>query len=76
MPNISPATVTITSTIGPGITNTAQVFNSVVDFEVNFVNNVVKITHAGGLAVSYYDYSAITTFTWVISAGLTTLTIS
>lgn len=76
MANVAPATVTITSTTGPGITNTAQVFNAVTDFEVDFVKNTVKITHANGLRITYYDYSAVGTFTWTITAGVSALVIS
>lgn len=76
MPNVAPATVTITSTTGPGVTATATVFSNVTDIEVDFLKNTIKITHASGLTISYYDYSAMATLTWTITAGLTAIVIS
>lgn len=76
MANAAPATVTITSTTGPGVTATALSFTQVTDIEVDFNKNTVKITHAGGLVISYFDYSAMGTVTWTISSGLTTIAIS
>jgi hypothetical protein len=76
MANSAPATVTITSTTGPGITNTAKVFSDVVNFEVDFAKNTIKITHANGLTITYYDYSALATLTWTITAGATAIVAS
>lgn len=76
MPNVAPATATITSTTGPGQVITAGVFTNVVNFEVDFNKNTIKLTWNGGLNITFFDYSAVTTFTWVVSGGLTTLTIS
>lgn len=76
MANVSPATVAITSTTGPGLAAVATTFTNVVDFEVDFVKNTIKVTHGGGLNITYYDYSAMATFTWVITAGRSVLTIS
>lgn len=76
MANISPATVTITSTIGPGITATATVFTNVVGVEVDFEKNTLKVRHAGGRLISYYDYSAIATITWTVASGASTLAFS
>jgi hypothetical protein len=76
MANVGPATATITSTTGPGQSVTATVFNRVTNVEVDFMKNTLKVTHADGLTITYFDYSAITTMTWTISAGASTLTIS
>ena len=76
MANVAPATVTITSTTGPGVTATAMVFNSVVNLEVDFVKNTIKLTHANGRIISYYDYSAMATLTWTITSGATAIVIS
>lgn len=76
MANVGPASATVTSTTGPGVTNTAIVFNNVTDFEVDFMKNTMKITHAGGLTITYYDYSAMATMTWTISGGATSITIT
>lgn len=76
MANVSPAQVTITSTTGPGVTATATVFTAVTDLEVDFVKNTIKITHASGRIITYYDYSAMATFTWTITAGSTVIAIS
>lgn len=76
MANSAPASVTITSTTGPGVSAVATVFNNVTDFEVDFKANTIKITHAGGLTISYYDYSALATLTWTITAGATAIVAS
>jgi len=74
--NISPASAVYTGTTGAGQAITAKTFSGVVNFEVDFVKNTVKITHDLGRTISYVDYFAISTFTWVITAGVTVLTIS
>lgn len=76
MANVPPARVTITSTTGPGVAATATIFSNVVDFEVDFNKNTIKITHNGGLTISYYDYSVLATLTWTITAGVTAIVAS
>jgi dissimilatory sulfite reductase (desulfoviridin) alpha/beta subunit len=76
MANVAPASVIYTGTTGPGQSLTTKTFSNVVDFEVDFVKNTVKITSDNGLTITYLDYSAITTFTWVITSGVPVLTIS
>jgi len=76
MANKAPATLTITSTTGPGIAAVATVFNNVVNFEVDFVGNKIKVTHDSGRTITYYDYSALATLTWTITAGATVIVAS
>lgn len=76
MANVPPASLTITSTVGPGLSAVANSFSNVVNLEYDFVKNTVKVTHAGGRLISYYDYSAIVTVTHTISGGATTVTIT
>lgn len=76
MANVSPARVTVTSTTGPGQAVTAQVFTDIVDVEVDFLKNTLKLTRAGAGGIIYFDYSAIATVTWTISGGLSTLAFS
>lgn len=76
MANVGPATATVTSVTGPGQALTAQVFTRVTDIEVDFIKNTIKITWNDGLTITYVDYSTMTTFTWTISGGATTLTIT
>lgn len=76
MANVSPATVTITGSTGPGQAVTSQKFTDVVDIEADFVRNVLIVTRAGAGGIIYYDYSAIVTITWTISGGLSTLVFS
>lgn len=76
MANVPPAAVTITSTVGPGLSAVANSFTNVVNLEYDFAKNTVKVTHAGGRLISYYDYSAIVTVTHTISGGATTVTIT
>ena len=76
MANSAPATVTITGTTGPGLSVTALVITDVVNFEVDFKANVIKVTRSGALGITYYDYSANLTLTWTITAGVTAIVAS
>jgi hypothetical protein len=76
MANVAPATVVYTGSTGAGQAITAKSFANVVDFEVDFVKNTIKITYDLGRSIVYLDYSVITVFTWVITAGVPVLTIS
>jgi hypothetical protein len=76
MANAAPATVTVTSTTGPGLTVTSQQFTDVNSVEINFLRNVLKITRSGANPIQYYDYSAMATGTLTISSGLSTLVFS
>lgn len=76
MANVAPAKVTITSTTGPGQAATAQVFTDVTDLEIDFAKNTIKITRLGSDSSVYYDYSAMATLTWTITAGATVIVIS
>jgi hypothetical protein len=76
MANVSPAIVVITSTTGPGQAVTSVRFADVVDVEYDFVKNTIKVTRSGAGGITYYDYSATATITQVITAGVTTITIS
>lgn len=76
MANTAPATVTITGTTGPGVTVTALKFTDVIDIDIDFSRNVIKITRAGAGGITYYDYSANATLTWTITAGNTVIVIS
>ncbi len=76
MANAAPATLTVTGTTGPGSSVTSLKFTDVVDVEVDFLRNILKVTRSGAGGISYYDYSALATITWTISAGLSTLAFS
>jgi len=76
MANAAPATVTVTSTTGPGSSVSSLKFTDVAKFEVDFNANVIKITRQGAGGTQYYDYSALATLTWTISAGVSTLVAS
>lgn len=76
MANSAPATVTVTSTTGPGQSVTSQKWTDVVDLEFDFVKNTIAVTRTGAGGIIYYDYSAMATLTWTISSGLTTIVVS
>ena len=76
MANSAPAKITVTSTTGPGQAVTSQVFTDVVDFEVDFVKNTMKVTRSGSGGSIYYDYSAMATLTWTITAGTAAIVVS
>jgi hypothetical protein len=74
--NQAPATLTITSTTGPGNTVTALKFTDVQDIEFDFFHNIIKVMRQGSGSTQIYDYSAINTVTMTISAGVTAIVIS
>jgi hypothetical protein len=76
MANAAPAVVTVTSTTGPGQSVTAQVFRDVVNVEVDFNRNVIKLTRSGSAGIQYFDFSAIATVTFTVSGGISTLAFS
>jgi len=76
MANVAPATLTVTGTTGPGLTVTSLKFTDVVDVEVDFLRNVLKVTRSGAGGITYYDYSALATITWTIASGVSTLAFS
>lgn len=76
MANSAPATVTVTSTTGPGRAVTAQRFTDVNDIEFDFLHNVIKVMRTGAGGTQIYDFSAIATVTFTISGGVSTLVIS
>jgi hypothetical protein len=76
MANAAPATVTITSTIGPGQAVTAVKFTDVQDIEFDFFHNLIKVVRQGSGSTQIYDYSAMNTVTFSIVNGVTTVTIS
>jgi hypothetical protein len=76
MANAAPATVTVTSTTGPGQSVTALKATDVSKFEVDFGANVIKVTRQGSGSTQIYDYSAMATLTWTISGGVTTIVVS
>lgn len=76
MANVPPATVTITSSTGPGQAVTSLKFTDVVAIVYDFVKNTIGITRAGSNSTQYYDYSAAATITQTIASGITTISIS
>ena len=74
--NVAPATVQITSTIGPGQAVSAVKFADVNDLEFDFFHNLVKITRQGSGGTPIFDYSAMNTVTISIFNGITTVVIS
>ncbi len=76
MSNIAPATVTVTSTTGPGVAVTAQRFTDINNVEIDFLGNTLKLTRSGSGGIIYYDYSAMATGTITIASGVSTLVFS
>jgi NO-binding membrane sensor protein with MHYT domain len=76
MANASPAKFVYTGSTGPGQAVTALTFTDVVDVEYDFVKNTISVTRAGAGSTTYFDYSASTTVTQVITAGATVITVT
>lgn len=69
------ANVTVTGTTGPDIDLAAKVFSNIKEFHVDFPKSVLTITDAQG-KVTDFDYAITATLTFVIAAGVATITIS
>lgn len=69
------ATVTVTGTMGPGLTVTSQVFTEVTSFTIDAVNNLIKINAGDGRVVDI-SVAAAATVTATKSGSAWTLTIS
>lgn len=76
MANKAPATVTITSTTGPGQAVTSLSFTDVNSLEFDYLSNVIKIHRSGSGGTQIFDYSAMATVSVSISSGATSVTIS
>lgn len=74
--NVAPATLTITSTTGPGQAVTALKQTNVNDIEFDFLHNIIKVMLTGSGGTQIFDYSAMNTVTFTITAGVTTISIS
>jgi len=68
--------VTINETTGPGQAVNALRQTDVTNIEVDFARNVIKLTRSGAGGIQYYDYSALATLTWIITAGNSVLVLS
>ena len=74
--NTAPATVTINSTTGPGQAVSSLKFTDVVDLEIDFIHNIIKVMRQGSGSTQIYDYSAMNTIACSILNGVTTISIS
>jgi len=71
------ATVTITGKIGPGLTDTALVFQGVTGINFNISDNTIEIIQAAKAEKhTFFDYDTIATVTYTISGDAATITIS
>lgn len=70
-----PATLTITSKVGPAITMTAGVFTAVSAFSVDCSSNILSFTKSDG-NICIVDITAATTITATKSGSTYALTIS
>lgn len=69
------ANVTITGTTGPDIDLVAKSFPNIRDIKVDFPKSVLTITDNSG-KVTDFDYAITATLTFVIAAGVATITIA
>jgi hypothetical protein len=70
-----PNKITVTGSIGPGNTLTAQVFNNVTDLDFDLAEQDLKIVSDGG-KTTHVDLYTIATVTYTIAAHVATVTIS
>lgn len=72
-----PNAITVTGKTGPGLTETAIVYNNITDLDFNLGSNVLTITH--GLVNSRkteVDLYSIATITYTVSAHVATVAVS
>lgn len=71
--NAAPARVTITA-VSIGGDSVAKTFNAVTEIHFNYFENMINIVDATGSF--YFGYVSISTVTYTIAAGVTTIVIS
>lgn len=72
-------TLTYTGSTGPGQALTSAVFNNVTDIEFDYIHQVLRVTYSntgGPSIIAILDLSVPTTFTYTLSGGVATITIS
>ena len=70
----SSANVTYTGTSKAGLTATTVTHNDIIEINFNIQREIIEIKTKQGFVS--YPYDAVATFTWVIAAGVATITIS
>lgn len=68
-----PNTATITAKIGPGVTNTAQVYTDITNANFDFPEQTLKLKNQDREVI--YDIAAATTITILVASGVYTLTV-
>lgn len=74
-----PNNITVTSTTGPGLSLTSQLFNNVTNLNFDYLAGVLTITWNDPLQGSKktaVSLSSITTVTYTISSGIATVVAS
>lgn len=66
-------TATITADIGPGVTNTEEVYSNVSSAGFDFVAQTLKIIDSGNTKI--YDIATATTITLTVADGVYELTV-
>lgn len=69
------ANVTLTGTTGPDIDSTARVFPNISNVEFDLAKSIIRMKDSRGV-VTEWDYAITATVTWVIAAGVATITIA
>lgn len=69
------ATVTVTGKVMGGLTQTAKVYSNPRSAELDFTNQLIKVTQTDGV-IDSVDISAATTLTGTISGATYTLVVS
>lgn len=70
-----PNSATVTAKNGPAITDTAGVFSGLLNLNVDFKGQTFTVVDANGVP-HIFELVGVTTFTYSISSGLATITIS
>ncbi len=66
----------ISAKVGPGITNTTLPIADVKNFTLDFENQTLHLVYSGLKRDQYWDISADTTYTLVLTAGNFVLTVA
>ena len=68
-------TAVVTGKTGAGMTMTAGTFTDIVSFTFDSLLLMLNLTHQNG-SITQVSISAATTFTWTLTSGVYTVTIS
>lgn len=77
MPPVTTNKITATGKVGPGLTETAIVYNNVLGLNFDYETMILFITYNyPNTKIAEYDLNSAATLTYTISSGVATVVVS